>query len=342
MKKVVIFVVAMMAFGLLTTRGMAQGKFDGYMIAEYFSVLNHHDEDIQDRHGLWMRRIYLTYNNTLTDNIKMRLRMEMASPGDFSSATLNPFVKDAYLSSKIAGQELKAGIFGPPTFELVEKVWGYRPLEKTPLDLQKWASSRDFGVGVKGHIDSGKMLSYFLMFGNGSSNKAEDNKGKKLYASLGFAPSKAFVVEGYIDNEHSKDDKVYSIYQGFAAVKGDWGRVGVQVAHRNYKQTVEGDDDVKDNWDLLSAFAVFSVSEKLDIIARFDKVMDANSSGHKISYIPFADNAPSNLIIGALAFTVAKNVQLIPNVKVVFYDDPEEGDTPDNDFYANMTLYFKF
>jgi len=342
MKKVAIFVVAILALGLMTIPAGAQGKFDGYMIAEYFSVLNHHDEDIQDRHGLWLRRIYLTYNNNLTDTIKMRLRLEMASPGDFSSATLDPFVKDAYLSSKLAGQELRVGIFGPPTFEAIESVWGYRPLEKTPLDLQKWRSSRDFGIALKGNIDSGKMLPYFLMFGNGSSNKAEDNKGKVLYASLGFNPSKAFFLEAYVDSEHTKDGKSSGVYQGFAAVKGDWGRIGFQYTHRNYKQKLDDADDVKEEWDLISAFAVFSASEKLDIIARFDKLMEPNSSGHKIAYIPFADNAPSTLIIGALAVTVAKGVQVIPNVKYVFYGDPEEGDKPDDDFYANMTLYFKF
>ena len=46
--------------------------------------------------------------------------------------------------------------------------------------------------------------------------------------------------------------------------------------------------------------------------------------------------------IAAVSYEVAKNVWFIPNVKYAFYDKPDEGDKPENDMYANMTVWFKF
>jgi len=338
MKKWGYFLLVLFVIGLIPTTGQADGKLKGYMFSDYYYVAQHHDSDIEGRHGLWFRRIYFTYDNKLADNLKIRLRLEMASPGDFSSSsTMTPAVKDAYLDYKTGGQSIMFGIIGTPTWGQIEDIWGYRAVEKTPLDLQKLGSSRDFGIALKGHLDNSKTVSYMLMFGNGASNKGEKDNGKKFYGSLGFSPSKGLYLEAYGDYETQKDDKSYYVYQGFASYSGDWGRIGLQYANRHYDH-----GDTSQDWSIMSAFAVFKAAKNVDLIARFDKMFDANPSGHKISYIPFASNAASNLIIAGISWEGLKNVKLIPNLKYVFYDDPDYGDKPSSNIYANMTVYFKF
>ncbi len=347
MKKWSMYLMIALAIALLPGIAQSAGSIDGYMFGEYYYVLNHNDSDIENRQGFWFRRIYFTYNNGLAENIKMRLRLEFNSPGDFtSSSTLTPAVKDAYLSYKTGGQEVKFGIISTPTFDLIEGFWGYRSLEKTPLDLQKMASSRDFGIGLKGNIDAGKKVSYNLMFGNGASNKGETDAGKKFYASLAFKPVNSLIIEVYGDYESQKDDKTYYVYQGFVGYRDSWGRIGAMYARRHFKQEIAGASDMTNDYDMISAFAVVKASEKVDIIARYDRNFgdgfEQNYSGHSISYIPFADNAVSDLIIGAISWQASKNVWLIPNVKYVFYDEPDLGVKPSEDIYANMTVYFKF
>lgn len=349
MKKWIMFLVTALAISLLPATAKSEGSINGYMFGEYYYVINHHNPDIENRHGFWLRRIYFTYNNELAENIKMRLRLEFNSPGDFTSAsTLTPMVKDAYLSYKTGGQELMFGIMPTPTFALIENLWGYRSLEKTPLDLQKMAPSRDFGIALKGNIDASKKVSYNLMFANGASNKGETDKGKRFYGSLAFKPVDGLIIEVYGDYETQKDDKSYYVYQGFVGYGDSWGRIGAMYSRRHFKQEIAGADDVKNDYDIISAFAVVKASEKVDIIARYDRNFgdgfEQNYSGHSISYIPFADNpgAPSNLIIGAISWQAAKNVWLIPNIKYVFYGEPDAGAKPSEDIYANMTLYFKF
>lgn len=71
---------------------------------------------------------------------------------------------------------------------------------------------------------------------------------------------------------------------------------------------------------------------------------ESNFKGTGIDYIPFANNpgAPFNLIIAGISWNAARNVWLIPNIKYVFYGDPDEGEKPSEDVYANFTVWFKF
>ena len=75
-----------------------QGKIKGYMFGDYYYVLKNHDSSIEESNGFWFRRIYFTYDHTLDDDFSVRFRLEMNSPGDFSTRSkLESAVKDAYL-----------------------------------------------------------------------------------------------------------------------------------------------------------------------------------------------------------------------------------------------------
>lgn len=353
MKKWNYFLVIALAIGLLPNLTQsADLSFNGYMFGEYYYVLSHNsgkidDGGIEGRNGFWFRRIYFTADMKLTENWKACLRLEMNSPGSFpfdSSAKLTPFIKDAYISYNLSGHELIFGIFSTPTWSYtIEKIWGYRPLEKTPLDLMKMGSSRDFGIGIKGNLNEAKTVSYVVMFANGASTKGETNKHKKIYGSLGFKPTKGLFLEAYADYEGAPDGKSYYVLQGFGSYEDTWGKVGAMFARRHLSQ-----EDSDYNYDLFSAFAVLKAAKDVEVITRFDRMFgdgfEDNFKGTGVSYVPFANNpgAPFNLLIGGVSWQAVKNVWLIPNLKFVFYGDPDTGDKPDKDVYANMTVYFKF
>jgi len=349
MKKVCLVLLIAFSIALFPVVAGAQfkpesGEIKGYMVNEYYDNWQHHDEDIKGRHGFWFRRIYFTYNNKLSDNIKMRFRLEMNSTSDlFSAATLVPFVKDAYIDFKLGASNLTVGIMGPPSYTQLEDIWGWRPLEKTPLDLYKWQSSRDMGVSLKG----GKNVVYHVMFANGSSNKSEINNGKKLYGALGYKNG-GFFVEAMAQYERAKDKDDDIILQGFGAYSADWGRVGLQYAYREYKQ--EDKDSLPYN--ILSAFAIYKFSKTVELIGRYDmnfgEGYETKFSGSGIDYVPFANNHEFSFIIAALSWQVHKNVWLMPNIKFATYKendlmkDSDEYKKPGNDLYGFMTLYFKF
>jgi len=315
-----------------------EGKFSGLMFGDYYYALAHHDATVENNNGFWLRRIYFTYDNTLTNKITMRFRLEMNSPGDFkTSTTLIPFVKDAYLAMKIGKQTLMLGLITTPLYDNLDDYWGYRPMEKTAIDLFKFGNSREIGLGMKGPLDAKDKLTYTIIVGNGAGNKSETDHGKAIYGRLNFQPIPALFFELYADYTNLGNDSSVSILQAFAGVKGKWGRSGLNYGVRNAKQA-----DVRSDMRFVSIFGVVKLSPKLEFIARCDRLLDPNPNGSKIDYIPMANNAKANMLLAGLGWSLTENVKIIPNIKYIFYDAPASGDKPAADFYTYFTLNFKF
>jgi hypothetical protein len=333
--------ILLLAIGLLIAPAAqlkGEGKFSGLVFGDYAYVLAHHDTAIESNNGFWLRRVYFTYDNALSDRFAMRFRLEMNSPGDFKTATnLVPFVKDAYLTTRLGKQTLLLGLIGTPLYDTLDEYWGYRPMEKTPIDLFKFGNSREFGVGLKGALDARKRLTYTVIFGNGAGLKSETNRGKAVYGRLNFQPTPSLFLEVYGDYTDTGSESSVNILQAFAGVKGGWGRSGLNFGMRNSRQS-----GVNSDLKFISLFGVFKAGKKLDLVGRYDRLLDANPAGGKIDYIPMADNAKANVVLAGLGWSLNDSVKVIPNLKYVFYDAPETGAKPAADLYAYLTLYFKF
>jgi hypothetical protein len=339
MKNKTIFPALLIVLLLMTPAWLkGESKFSGWMIGDYYYAVKHHDSAVEDNNGFWFRRIYFTYDNTLTDKIAMRFRLEANSPGDFkTSSTLIPYIKDAYLSAKITGHTLMLGLIGTNMYDNVEGFWGYRSMEKTPIDLFRFGNSRELGLGAKGPLDSKGKLTYALVFGNGAGNKSETDRGKAVHGRINFQPVPSFFFELYADYSNLGNDNSVTIFQAFAGMKGGWGRGGFNFGVRHAKQAEAGSDAK-----FVSIFGVFKLSEKVDFISRFDRLLDPNPNGSKIDYIPMADNVKANVLLAGIGWSWNENVQIIPNIKYIFYDAPASHEKPQADLYTYLTLYFKF
>jgi hypothetical protein len=337
-KKFFLILASALLLTFLVTRLNGEGKFSGLMYGDYYYVFAHHDGAIKDNNGFWFRRIYFTYDNTLSDKIAMRFRLQMSSPGDFvTSTTMIPSVKDAYLSAKIGKHTLMLGLIGTPMYDNVEDFWGYRAMEKTPIDLFNFGSSRDFGVGLKGTLDNKKTLAYSIVFGNGSNIKSETDHGKALYGHFNYQPIPELFFEIYADFTNTGNDSSVTVLQAFAGVKGPWGRIGFNAGNRTARQAA-----VSRGMKFVSFFGVFKLGQKMEVVGRYDRMLDPNPNGGKIDYIPMANNVKANVLLAGIGWSLSEKVKIIPNVKYVFYDASEGGEKPQADFYTYLTLYFKF
>ncbi|MCH9029411.1 MAG: hypothetical protein IH819_07295 [Bacteroidetes bacterium] len=220
----------------------SSGKFSGYMFGDYYYFFDNHKPELNDQRGIWFRRIYFTYDYKINSSFSTRLRLEMGNEFNFEEAkTMIPFVKDAWFKYKFSNQSFIIGISPTPTFQIIEKIWGYRAVEKTPLDLQRMASSRDFGLALKGKFDEKGMFKYHLMFSNGSSNKQEIDKGKSGLLALAFYPVKEFVIEVYGDYaDHAGSTDWYTL-QVFLGYKAKTFRAGILYADQTRQS-----EDVED------------------------------------------------------------------------------------------------
>ncbi len=337
---IIITLLTLLCLPLFSGQTFSQVKFSGYTYFDYYFVVKNHNKKIEDQNGIWFRRIYLTMDNKLNEVLSIRFRTEFNSPGDFTTKDkLIPFIKDVYLKLEHKNQSIIFGISPTPTYEVIEEVWGYRSVEKTPLDLQKFSPSRETGIAFKGTLDSKKIVNYHLMFANGNGESSENNKGKEILFTLTIRTISGLIIEGYLDYDNRTNGNEWNTQQGFIGYKTNEFRSGLQYSHQNRKASSTAN---KIGYDIFSFFMVGNLSPNVSGFLRFDRNFDANPDGAKISYLPFDSSCASKLFIVGLDFSPNKDVHIIPNAEIVNYDSPDSGPKPNSDFIPRLTIYYTF
>ncbi len=306
-----------------------QGKISGLVYADYYYFFSHNNEALKGMNGFQFRRVYFTYDYRFNEKFSLRLRTEAKSSGNFLREKITPALKDLYLRWDFAGQSLYAGISPTPTFNMVEHFWGYRSVEKTPLDLYKMAHSRDTGLALKGKLLRGRLY-YHLMVANGEGNKSEDKRQKKVYAALGINPASGFYVELYGDYARGAIPGTdITTLQGFLNLSLHRGDLGLLYAVQTYG------DGTKIR--VASGFARINLRGKIALLVRADRVADPVPEAYKISYLPLDPTSPFTLFIGGLDWKITGNISLIPNFEMVNYDQDIR-----EDLIGKITLYYKW
>jgi len=174
------------------------------------------------------------------------------------------------------------------------------------------------------------------MFGDYGSNKGEDNKGKAVYGRLGWESKTVYVeANGHYASDNGKDITYLAVFDG---LKGSWGRFGAGYHLKNEKP--DGLESKSNS--IVSAFASVNLSEKANLYARYDHLTDYNFSDIG-DYLPIpAKLYKARFLIAGLEYKLHKMVKLSPNVKYVFYGNPETGEKPGGDFYFNLTAMIQF
>ena len=313
-------------------------KVSGYGFGDAYGLIDHHDAKVENQTGFWIRRAYLTVDSKVSDTWSARLRFEVNSPGDFTtSGPLDPYVKDAYLAWKDGGRELYLGISPTPSFDFIEGFWGYRHIEKTPLDLYRMAGSRDFGVAYKGTAHDGKVF-YHAMLGNGSGVNSETNEGKKGMFSLGFNLTDALTAQLYADYEDRPNSGNRTTYQGFLAWNGERSHYGLLYAWQN--REVQGGPDKPVS--VASIFGAWDLTEKSTLVARYDRSFEGYSDASKIPYLVIADNTEFDFALLAWNYQLHKQISFGPNLEYVMYHETNGFPAPENDLMIRGTLYYQF
>ena len=320
-----------------------KGTLSGTVFSDYYWMAQNHDNAIEGQNGFWFRRIYLTYDRKFSDSFSSRVRLEAASEGDFGSEPeMIPNIKDAYLKWQNDQHQIYAGISSTPTWGLVEDVWGYRSVEKSPQDLYDFGSSRDFGLSFQGALGQENDLSYHFFVGNGNSNRPDVNSGKKVMLSLGYKITDNIVVQGYADYNDTADDPTAQDYytgQFFAGYRGNGFNAGALYSYQ-HRETGIGAADIE--LDLVSAFANVTINDTVSGYLRADHLFDPYPGGSDNSYIPFAEGVESTFMVAGADILLEEQIHLMPNVEVIAYGENAFGQTPATDVIPRLTLFYEF
>ena len=215
------------------------------------------------------------------------------------------------------------GIVPTPSFEFVESVWGYRSVEKTPLDLLRWDSSRDTGVLAQGAL--GGRTRYSVQVGNGSGVNGETDRAKAFRGSLRHEIVKGLTVEGYGDIQDRPGEAHWSTWQVFGAFVRPAGRVGAHYTQQRRHPAI----GQRLTLDLVSVFGARRLRERLWVFGRADHNYDPVPDGERIEYLPLSEVATNTLWIGGVDFELDRHVFFQPHVEIVDYGTPVSGPAAD-------------
>ncbi len=329
----------------------------GLVFADYYYNLNNHNSLARDQNAFQFRRIYFTFENTFTKNIKIRFRLEANHDSFGSSNKLNPYIKHAYLewANLIPHHKLYLGIAETNAFKNAERYWGYRSIEKTILDLNKLNASADMGIALKG--DLGNLAHHWLTIHNGTGyGSSEVDKFKKFGYALWLTPVKGLILEGYF--EYEKQDPQTGSHQyarnyfhssGYHMMKGFIGynapsfTLGAEAFIRTNKESgavdANGSIKVDVKYHGFSLFGSWNTPiPKVKLFGRYD-YYDPNVDDNV--YVSQSKNGIDDehvLLIGGLDFNPKGNVHIMPNIMIKRFTQSGKN----SDVTVRMTLFYEF
>jgi len=319
-------------------------KFSGLMFGDYYYFKNDNATAFDKQQGFWFRRIYFTYDRTFSPAVSTRLRLEADSNGKLASpaAAINPYVKDAWVKWAYSGKhQLIVGIQPTPNVDFNESIFGLRHIEKTPQDLYRIDSSRDFGVSLTGPLNQDNTLQYTAQLANDSGSNSEIDKYKAVRLAVRYVSNPGFVAEGFYGYYFKPLGANRLTIEALGGYQGPQGRLVIQYLHHT-RQPATGTTNPVTTINVTSGFGVWIVKPgKFSVIGRFDH-SDANPDAAGIDYLPLSKSAPFNLGIAGFEYYIHPSVRFSPNVEWVSYGTPLAGATAPakNDLVFRLTWFW--
>lgn len=336
------------------------GKFSGLMFGDYYwydawhqaRISSTNTASVEGQQGFWFRRLYLTYDLALSEKITTRFRLEANSNGQFAGGNLNPYVKDAYVRWAYAGKHhVTVGIQPSLTFDWFDGFWGLRHVEKTPADLYRIDSSRDFGITASGPITSVRNLTYAAQFGNDSGNGSETDKYKIVRLEGRYDSNPGIALEGFYSYGSRPNGQNRTTAQGIVGWRNKVARAGGQYLWQERRSGKQGVPDQKVS--IWSGFAAWeALPKKAQIYGRFDSVKGDQGGvetglpgADGIDYWIMSPKQPFKTVILGGEWFVHPSIRVGPNVEWVLYDgDPDPANAPgrDQDRIFRVTFFWTF
>ena len=269
-------------------------------------------------------RVYFTYKNSISDDLAFKFQTDVGQVAE--DPRLTAYLKKAQLDWKSPVGKITLGMQGMNMFNVTEKTWGFRFLEKSPMDKHGFSSSADMGVGYSGKLDD---LSFSALITNGSGYKKQENDAykkmsfqlvygeKKLIKNNGFNIGTAVSMEPYTGAGGEESKTVMSFFSGYAGS-------GLRIGGEFDMMTDSNGDVTQQIMAFYSSYRLMDNLEGLLYVDMYDVDVDA-------------DEDSETYIIAGLNYYPTKGLIVTPNVRMTSFEDGSDGQT-----MFKMSFQFKF
>ncbi len=320
---------------LLSSLMIGEGKISGTGFFNYTSDLTDGVSG-SDKSSFGFDRVYFTYKNSVSDNISFKFqtdvgRFDFVDEDDDGNAIVGgkshlfAYIKKAQLDWKTPISKITLGMQGMNVFNVTEKTWGFRFIEKSPMDKHKFSSSADMGIGVSGKFSN---VSYSLLSTNGAGYKKEESDAfKKTSIQLVYGEKKLVKKDGFnigtsltFEPYHDGEDYMKSVMAFFGGYAGSGFRVGAEFDTKTDSKTELSEQIIA----FYGSYKFTDVFEGLVYIDMYDEDTATDEDGE-------------TYIIAGLNYYPTKGLTITPNVRLKSFEDGSDGET-----VFKMNFQFKF
>jgi len=240
--------------------------------------------------GLDIKRAYVSIEHSFDDAYSANLTLDLApnglilNGGTYGTGTEqgSGLVKYAYAQAKVLGDALvvRGGGASMPWIPFVENIYGYRFVEKTYTDLNKFANTTDWGAFAAGKLDDGHFGYAFAVVDGAGYKTPErslgmDVEGRVNVSWNGFVAA----VGGYSGKEGNNIQQATPATfhtaareDALLAYTNAQFRIGVEyLDQQNYKTVTKstplGGNDKSEGY---SAFGSFNFTPQVSVFGRYD------------------------------------------------------------------------
>ena len=156
----------------ITISVAAEGKIGG---VTYFDYTNS-----EEKSAFNFNRQYFNYAIGMSNDIKLKIVFDAGRTNelDEEDTRLVIFLKKAQLDYKTKWGNTQLGLIGTNSYGVQEKNWGYRFIEKSAMDKNKFVSTADLGIGFSRKIFDNLYLGIQIVNGEGYKHPQSDNYEK--------------------------------------------------------------------------------------------------------------------------------------------------------------------
>ena len=255
------------------------GDIGGYTIFEY------NDDAFE------INRVYFQYTDDLADDLFLKIRYDVSRDGINGDGKFVAYLKNAYVDWSCKNGGLSSlGLIGTNSYGTQENNWGYRFIEKSPLDKNGFTNTADLGIGYS-HSFGNLNINAQILNGEGYKSEQSDTH-MATYLRVMYGDGNLNKNDGYnvglvmTSSEGDTDDvNLFGLFGGWAS-----NNLRLGLEYNQYETT--------DTEGLMVLYANYSISETLNVFVRNDIMgNDYHDPDMETSWIGLVCNPSKGLYI---------------------------------------------
>ena len=316
----------------------AEGRISGKVFYNYTTNLDT-SGILNSANGFNMKRAYLTFKNDVNETMSYQVTYDMGNNNNGSAHTA--FLKIASATWKTRYGDISIGMQGMNMFKTMENTWGYRFIQKMPMDTYGFSPSADLGIGLTRKI--GSISTKALLTNGGGYKRNENDKYKKVSLHIvygepklnkkdGFNIGSSLSIEPHNIQSRNKDERlVTGVFTGFSSSRF---RVGAEFDTKQERNNISSDAGAVVTSQIICAYGTYKISKNVSLLTRIDQI---NQNTSKIlENLSRVNYDGTRVFIAGIQYIIDKSLIVAPTFRSTIL---KEGDT-ENKIVLNFQFVF--